>query len=53
MSIWVKLVALGSMAVSLLYVGLVVGPPWYAFAPMVAIVAAGAIFIVRLPSRAR
>ena len=49
----VKVVALGSMAVSLVYVGFFVRPPWYAFAAMVVVVIAGATFIARVPSRAR
>jgi uncharacterized protein len=47
----VKAVAAGSMVASLAWVALVVRPPWYALAAMVAVVAAGLIFLARVPSR--
>jgi uncharacterized membrane protein YbaN (DUF454 family) len=49
--LWTKVVALGSMCASLVYVGLFVRPPWYAFVPMLLVLAAGAAFITRIPSR--
>jgi uncharacterized membrane protein YbaN (DUF454 family) len=49
--LWTKLVATGSMAVSLVYLGFFVRPPWYVIAAMIAVALAGAIFILRFPSR--
>jgi hypothetical protein len=49
--LWTKVLALASMCASLVYVGFFVRPPWYAFAPMLLVVAAGALFISRIPSR--
>ncbi len=48
---WVKAVALGSMAASLGYVGLVVKPPVYALAAMAVVCVAGGIYLARIPSR--
>jgi uncharacterized membrane protein YbaN (DUF454 family) len=48
---WVKFVALTSMAASLVYVAFWVKPPWFALLAMAAVMAYGAIFIVRCPSR--
>jgi uncharacterized membrane protein YbaN (DUF454 family) len=50
---WTKAIALGSMAASTLYVGLVVRPPWYALAAMAAVVVAGATYISRIPTQPR
>jgi uncharacterized membrane protein YbaN (DUF454 family) len=49
--VWTKLLATGSMAASLLYVGFFLRPPWYAFAGMVAVAVGGILFILRFPSR--
>jgi hypothetical protein len=49
--LWAKALALSSMAVSLLYVGLVVRPPWYGLTAMFAVVLAGILYITRFPSR--
>jgi uncharacterized membrane protein YbaN (DUF454 family) len=49
----VKAVAFAGMAASLAYVGLVARPPWPWLAGMVAVIAAGAIYIARIPSRPR
>jgi uncharacterized membrane protein YbaN (DUF454 family) len=50
---WTKTLALASMGASTAYVGLIVRPPWYALAAMAAVVAAGAIYILRIPTRPR
>jgi uncharacterized membrane protein YbaN (DUF454 family) len=50
---WTKAIALGSMAASTLYVGLVVRPPWYALLAMAAVIAGGVAYISRIPTRAR
>jgi len=47
----VKLVAFTAMGLSMLYVGLVVQPPWYALLSMAAVILFGAGFIARYPSR--
>ncbi|MFH1807113.1 MAG: YbaN family protein [Pseudomonadota bacterium] len=47
----VKLIALAAMALSLIYVGLIVRPPWYAFTGMVVVMAYGAWFISTKPHR--
>jgi uncharacterized membrane protein YbaN (DUF454 family) len=47
----VKAVALGSMAASLLYVGLRVRPPGWALGAMAAVVLAGVAFLLSVPSR--
>jgi hypothetical protein len=49
----VKLVAWGSMAASLAYVGFVVRPRWYAFAPMIAVIVVGAVAVGRLRTTRR
>jgi uncharacterized membrane protein YbaN (DUF454 family) len=49
---WVKVVAFASMAASTLYVVVFARPPWYALAAMGVVVAAGAIFISRIPGEA-
>ncbi len=49
----VKAVALGSMAASLAWLALGVRPPWYVLAASVAVMLAGAAFILRIPSRPR
>lgn len=48
---WTKALALGSMAATLLYVGLWRRPPWWALAAMAAVMAVGVAFITRFPSR--
>lgn len=50
---WTKAIALVSMAVSMGYVGFVVRPPWYALVATAAVVAAGAAYISRIPTRPR
>jgi uncharacterized membrane protein YbaN (DUF454 family) len=50
---WTKAIALSSMAASMAYVTLFVRPPWYGLAAMAAVVAAGALYISRLPTRPR
>jgi uncharacterized protein len=47
----VKVVALGSMSASLVYVAAVVRPPWYALGAMIAVVIGGAVFLLRFPSK--
>jgi uncharacterized membrane protein YbaN (DUF454 family) len=51
--LWTKVVALGSMCASLGYVAFLVRPPWWAFVPMILVLAWGAIFISRIPSAGR
>jgi hypothetical protein len=48
---WVKIVAVSSMAASLLFAGLATDAPWYGIAAMAAVMAAGVAFIFRFPSR--
>jgi uncharacterized membrane protein YbaN (DUF454 family) len=50
---WTKAVALASMAASMAYVTLFVRPPWYGLLAMAVVVAAGAGYISRLPTRSR
>jgi hypothetical protein len=50
---WTKAIALGSMAVSMAYVALAVRPPWYGLLAMAAVIAAGAGYICRIPTRSR
>ena len=50
---WAKAVALVSMAASTGYVALVVRPPWYGLLATGTIVAAGLVYIVRLPTSQR
>lgn len=49
--VWVKAIALGSMAVSVAWLALAVRPPPYALVAAVAVMAGGAAFILRVPSR--
>lgn len=49
--LWAKVVAISSMAASLLYMGLVSRPPWYAVAGMAAVIVAGLAYILRFPSK--
>ncbi|ABC80300.1 protein of unknown function DUF454 [Anaeromyxobacter dehalogenans 2CP-C] len=51
--VWVKAIALGSMAVSLAWLAFVVRPPRYALLAAAALVACGAAFVLRIPSRPR
>ena len=48
---WVKALALGSMAASLGWAWLALDAPWYGLAAMAAVIAAGAAYILRFPSR--
>jgi uncharacterized membrane protein YbaN (DUF454 family) len=50
---WTKAIALGSMAASMAYVTLFHRPPWYALAAMAAVIVAGAVYVLRLPTRPR
>jgi uncharacterized membrane protein YbaN (DUF454 family) len=50
---WTKAIALGSMAASALYVGLVVRPPWYGLLAMAVLVASGVAYLSRIPTRPR
>jgi uncharacterized membrane protein YbaN (DUF454 family) len=50
-SVRAKALSLGSMAASLLYVVLVVRPPWYASVAMAAALAGSATFVLSIPSR--
>lgn len=49
--LWVKGVAITSMAASLAWTGLVVRAPWYGILAMAAVMLAGVAYIMRFPSR--
>jgi hypothetical protein len=49
--VWVKAVAIGSMAASFAWVALMVRPRWWALAAMGAVMLAGVIFLASVPSR--
>jgi uncharacterized membrane protein YbaN (DUF454 family) len=50
---WTKAIALTSMAASMAYVALILRPPWYGVVATAAVIAAGATYIARIPTRAR
>ncbi|ACG71796.1 protein of unknown function DUF454 [Anaeromyxobacter sp. K] len=50
---WVKALALGSMTLSLAWLAFAVRPPRYVLLAAAALVAGGAAFVLRIPSRPR
>lgn len=50
--LWVKAVAIGSMAISLAWIALGVRAPWYVVLLTGAVMLAGIVFLSRVPSRA-
>lgn len=48
---WAKVLSLGSMAASFLWAWLGADAPWYGLLAMAAVMAAGAAYILRFPSR--
>lgn len=51
--LWAKALSVGSMTASFLWAWLGTDAPWYALLAMAAVMAAGAAYILRFPSRSR